>query len=555
MSIMNPVKRVKTRSRLRTRMALSYVTVTLIIVLILQGIVSGTILFVLTRTPLLGYFTLILADESAQMHSLQAALHSDGSELDPGITFEPGRPASLHPYEEGDPQSLSFLNLFVPYIEPGSNAPGLPIFALVIDPNEQVLASSYPDRYPESMDAAQVLPEDIALIRAALAGEADSRIHNSSHGRLSSVARPIWSRDRQVLGAVYMQVPAGGSSNTNLLTQVAWLTIPSGLVWLFLMLPIGALFGFLTTHSLIRRVERLADATARFTIGDYSQRVPASQPDEIGQLEQQFNQMAEQLVNSIEQQQVMAAQSARAEERARIEQEMQSAYYIQKSLLPESAPSIPGWHIETFYRAAQEVGGDLYDFLALPDGRVGFVIGDANGKGMPSALIMATTCAMFRAAAPNTPSPGQVLAQVNDLLHVHIPPGTFATCFYAILDPASGRLNYSNAGHNLPYLVHEGELSELWSTGMPLGLMPGQDYTEHELTLSQEDCILFYSDGLVEAHGAEREMFGSPRLMRLMQAYSKDAKLIEILLQELENFTGPEWEQEDDITLLLLRSV
>jgi serine phosphatase RsbU (regulator of sigma subunit) len=234
---------------------------------------------------------------------------------------------------------------------------------------------------------------------------------------------------------------------------------------------------------------------------------------------------------------------------------MQSAYYIQKSLLPESAPSIPGWHIETFYRAAQEVGGDLYDFLALPDGRVGFVIGDANGKGMPSALIMATTCAMFRAAAPNTPSPGQVLAQVNDLLHVHIPPGTFATCFYAILDPASGRLNYSNAGHNLPYLVHEGELSELWSTGMPLGLMPGQDYTEHELTLSQEDCILFYSDGLVEAHGAEREMFGSPRLMRLMQAYSKDAKLIEILLQELENFTGPEWEQEDDITLLLLRSV
>jgi HAMP domain-containing protein len=216
------------------------------------------------------------------------------------------------------------------------------------------------------------VPEDIALIRAALAGEADSRIHNTSQGRLASVARPIWSRDRQVLGAVYMQVPAGGSSNTNLLTQVAWVTIPSGLVWLCLMLPIGALFGFLTTHSLIRRVERLADATARFTIGDYSQRVPASQPDEIGQLEQQFNQMAEQLVNSIEQQQIMAAQSARAEERARIEQEMQSAYYIQKSLLPEAAPSLPGWQIETFYRPAQEVGGDLYDFLSLPNGRVGF---------------------------------------------------------------------------------------------------------------------------------------------------------------------------------------
>jgi serine phosphatase RsbU (regulator of sigma subunit) len=108
--------------------------------------------------------------------------------------------------------------------------------------------------------------------------------------------------------------------------------------------------------------------------------------------------MAVQLVENIAQQQAMVEQSARREERARIEQEMVSARYIQQSLLPEEVPSIPGWQIQPFYRPAQQVGGDMYDFLPLPDDRIGIVIGDANGKGMPAALIMATTCAMLRAA-------------------------------------------------------------------------------------------------------------------------------------------------------------
>jgi serine phosphatase RsbU (regulator of sigma subunit) len=265
--------------------------------------------------------------------------------------------------------------------------------------------------------------------------------------------------------------------------------------------------------------------------------------------------MAEQLVTSFEQQRSLAEQSARREERARIEQEMQSAYFIQKSLLPGAVPSIPGWKIEPFYQPARQVGGDLYDFLSLPGGKIGFVIGDANGKGMPSALIMATTTAMLRAATPTCDSPGQALKRVNDLLHVYIPPKTFATCFYAILDPASGRLTFANAGHNLPYLAHDGKISELWSTGMPLGLMPEQEYPEGEVNVAADDCLLFYSDGLVEAHDANREMFGAPRLRQLLQEHHNEERLIEILLEELEAFTGAEWEQEDDVTLLTLRKV
>jgi serine phosphatase RsbU (regulator of sigma subunit) len=546
---------IKIWSRLRTRMAVSYVAVTLVIVLLLESLVVAVVWIVVTRSPMVGYWALQRAGHAAQIYALQAAVYADGPILDPDTTFEPDQAASLRLRSEDDPPQLSWFNLSVPYVESGAPAPTRPAVALLIGTDEQVHASSYPDRYPVSIEVAEAMPEEATLIREALSGRSNGAVRETSQGMHASVAHTVWSENEEPLGAVYIQAPAGGPPDTNLLADVASFVIPSGVAWLCLMLPIGMVFGMLTMRGLVQRIERLTDATARFTEGDYSQRVQSSRADEIGQLENQFNVMAEQLVTSFEQQRALAEQSARREERARIEQEMQSAYYIQKSLLPETVPSIPGWQIEPFYRPARQVGGDLYDFLSLPDGKIGFVIGDANGKGMPSALIMATTTAMLRAAAPGVASPGQVLQQVNDLLHVHIPPKTFATCFFAILDPENGRLRFANAGHNLPFLAHNGEISELWSTGMPLGLMPEQEYAEGEVTVVAEDCLLFYSDGLVEAHDAKREMFGSPRLKSLLQEHSNDEGLIEILLRELEGFTGAGWEQEDDVTLVTLRKV
>jgi HAMP domain-containing protein len=376
-------------------------------------------------------------------------------------------------------------------------------------------------------------------------------------GRYASVTQTIWSREGQPLGAVYIHAPAGGPSDSNLLPAFASVIIPSSLAWLCLMLPIGLVFGVLTTRGLVRRVERLAVVTARFSDGDTAIRVPVRQADEIGQLEQQFNHMAEQIVENFAQRQALAEQSARREERARIEQEMQSAHYIQKSLLPEKSPEIPGWQIQTCYRSARDVGGDFYDFLSLPDGNIGIVIGDATGKGIPSALIMATTCAMLRAAAPSSTSPGSVLGLVNNLLLQNIPGGTFATCFYAILDPNSGHLRYANAGHNLPYLVRDGAIQELRAVGMPLGLMPEQEYEEQEVVVSAGDSILFYSDGLVEAHNSEGEMF---RLQRRAPP-AVDPGTMQIIDEVIEKLV-PGFaclhrprarEQEDDITLVSLR--
>jgi serine phosphatase RsbU (regulator of sigma subunit) len=235
------------------------------------------------------------------------------------------------------------------------------------------------------------------------------------------------------------------------------------------------------------------------------------------------------------------------------EQELRVARGIQQALLPRDLPRLNGWEMTAFYKPAREVGGDFYDFLELEDGRLGLVVGDATGKGIPAALVMATTRSMLRAVSQASDSPGEVLRRANDPLVTDIPPNMFVTCLYAILEPENGRLVYANAGHDLPYRRHGGDAEELRARGMPLGLMPGMEYEEKEIVLGKGESVLFYSDGLVEAHDPRGEMFGFPRLRALVAEHGEERSLVEFLMEELYSFTGEGWEQEDDITLLTLR--
>ena len=226
---------------------------------------------------------------------------------------------------------------------------------------------------------------------------------------------------------------------------------------------------------------------------------------------------------------------------------------IQRASLPKGVPQLEDWQIAPYYQPAREVGGDFYDFLELADGRLGVVVGDATGKGVPAALMMASTRSTLRAVAQASESPGDALRRVNDPLATDIPSNMFVTCFYAILDPKSGSLRYANAGHNLPYLQRNGEAKELRARGMPLGLMPAMSYEEGEDSLGEGGCILFYSDGLVEAHDPKGKMFGTPRLRDLLSEHQMGGTdLCATLMEELRRFTGEGWEQEDDITLLAL---
>ena len=241
-------------------------------------------------------------------------------------------------------------------------------------------------------------------------------------------------------------------------------------------------------------------------------------------------------------------------ERERVEQELQVARTIQQAALPKEVPQLEGWQISPYYQPAREVGGDFYEFSELDDGRVGFAVGDATGKGVPAAFVMSATYALLGGVAAGSGStPGEMLERVNETLLPRIPPNMFVTCFYAILDPKSGNLTYANAGHDLPYLCRNGEAKELRARGMPLGLMPGMRYEEKETTLDAGETALLYSDGLVEAHGPKGEMFGFPRLRALIAEHGEERWLGDFLLEELYSFVGEGWEQEDDITLLTLR--
>jgi serine phosphatase RsbU (regulator of sigma subunit) len=242
--------------------------------------------------------------------------------------------------------------------------------------------------------------------------------------------------------------------------------------------------------------------------------------------------------------------------RERVEQDLRVARSIQQASLPKEVPTLEGWQISPFYQPAREVGGDFYDFHPLSEDRLGLVVGDATGKGVPAALVMSTTCGMLQLAAQasESTSPGEVLQRVNEALTIRIPANMFVTCFYAILEPKSGHLSYANSGHDLPYLHRgRGEAEELRARGMPLGLMPGMGYEEKETELDVGEGVFFYSDGLVEAHDPKGEMFGFPRLRALIAEHAQERSLGSFLMEELYSFVGEDWEQEDDITLLTLQ--
>ncbi|HEX8930068.1 MAG TPA: PP2C family protein-serine/threonine phosphatase [Actinomycetota bacterium] len=268
----------------------------------------------------------------------------------------------------------------------------------------------------------------------------------------------------------------------------------------------------------------------------------------VGGQGQVLQQVAEAIARLVDEQEEATRQ------RESIEQELRVAHRIQQQFLPHTLPKLAGWEIAALYRPARAVGGDFYDFIELPGGRIGIAIGDVTDKGVPAALGMATTHAVLRAEAPRLLAPGEVLQRANELLVGELPAAMFVTCMYAVLDPATGRLDFANAGHCLPYLTADGKVTELHATGMPLGLMPGMRYDEAEQLIGDGGQLLLHSDGLTEAHGPGRVMFGLPRLVDLLGRADGDG-VIDRLLAGLADFTGPAWEQEDDITLVTLRRV
>lgn len=243
----------------------------------------------------------------------------------------------------------------------------------------------------------------------------------------------------------------------------------------------------------------------------------------------------------------------------RMERELQQARRIQMSLLPAAYPVVPGYDFAATYESAREIGGDLYDFIEWPNdpARLGLLIADVSGKGTAAALFMAHSRAMIRGAAQTQPGPGATLATANVQIARDNHAMLFVSAFYAVLEAADGWLTFANAGHNLPLIRRaDGQIEEVMSRGMVLGIMDDMTYDEATAALAPDDILLLYTDGITEAMDADGELFGKARLSDAVAhaAPATARDLIDAILAAVRAYIG-NTPQADDLTIVAVKRI
>jgi len=274
--------------------------------------------------------------------------------------------------------------------------------------------------------------------------------------------------------------------------------------------------------------------------------------------EEEFNQNDQRLLS------IVAAQSAQIIENARlreeekklqkIEKELLIAREIQQGLLPKQMPQVSGFDIYGYSLPTQQVGGDYFDFLTLPDGKLGIGIADVSGKGTPAALLMANLQAALRSQALTNCAPSVGVANANRLLCQSVEKGKFATLVYGCLNPAEKKFAYVNAGHNPPFVFSGSEVVTLDKGGLLLGMLEDAAYEQGEVSLKSGDLLVMYTDGVTEAINETEAQFEDERLIRVVREnIPKPAKQIaELIIKEVKAFQGLQ-PQSDDITLVIVK--
>lgn len=243
-------------------------------------------------------------------------------------------------------------------------------------------------------------------------------------------------------------------------------------------------------------------------------------------------------------------------ERRRLEQELEVARSIQASFIPDHPPEVPGWEIAAAWRAARQVSGDFYDFIPLQNGLWGVLIADVADKGTPAALFMAVCRTLLRAAAASRLSPSETLRRTNELLFNDARTDLFVTVFYAVWNPANGRVTYASGGHNEPLLLRAGEdhVVRLTAQGIALGVIPEIELEEGSLTLEPGDVLVAYTDGVTEAMQVDYTEWGLERFQRtLLSVQGSSAQMVlGGVLEAVGKFVG-DAPQSDDLTMWVLR--
>lgn len=264
---------------------------------------------------------------------------------------------------------------------------------------------------------------------------------------------------------------------------------------------------------------------------------------------------------------IISAQSAQVVENARLieeeklfikmQQEVGLAAKIQRDLLPRSNPGLHGYDIFARTIAAQSIGGDYFDFIPMSDGRMALCLGDVSGKGLPASLLMANLQATLRGQTLVSQQPSECILRSNKLLFESTSPEKFATLFYGIIDIKHHSINYSNAGHDWPFLISkDNSIRRLKTGGLMIGLIEQAAYQDEEVPIQLGDLLVIQSDGVSEAMNTNNEQFGEERLQKLLLD-NKDRtaeEIIDITIKEVRKHAGAH-PQSDDITMMVLKRV
>jgi serine phosphatase RsbU (regulator of sigma subunit) len=300
---------------------------------------------------------------------------------------------------------------------------------------------------------------------------------------------------------------------------------------------------FVLVGSIARNVNRLTHATAAVARGDFSVRVQSKSRDQVGDLARSFDGMADSI-------QRLLLDTARKE---RLESEIAIARTIQHKLLPPPEARLEGVSVLAHFEPVAEIGGDYYDYVRMPDGRLGFALGDVSGHGLPTGLLVAMAKAGLSSLIEAGHDGGELFARMNDLIHRSTDPRHYMTLAFLAYDAATRKGTLTNAGQLAPYRVSGTRLDALSLSSFPLGLFPGKAFPSRAESFEAGDILVFHSDGLIEAVDGKDEAFGFERFEEVLRANAASgaAALRDAILSAVAAHTGGR-PADDDRTLLIL---
>ena len=325
------------------------------------------------------------------------------------------------------------------------------------------------------------------------------------------------------------------------------------IILMVVILAIGYSGSFFLIHRILTPFHSLADWVRQVVHGKVDQdEIDIDASDELGEIAQAFNEMTSKFrkaqVNLMEQQ--------------KLQKELQVAQEIQQMLLPNDFPKVEGYEIASFYEAAKEVGGDLFDFVEVDEDTIGICVADVSGKGVPGSLIMTMIRTALRLESRGNKNPAEVLAKVNSFVADDMKRGMFVTMFYVILDSRNRIIHYASAGHN-PMILYRGSTKQTYylnPSGFPVGIQlpdPGlfaKKIETDSIRLREDDILVLYTDGITEAMNSQRELFREERFLSAIRdnAHLDVGEFIKSINSDLKNFTGGA-QQNDDITFVSIK--